>query len=212
MKKLKGVGVILLAAAVLLSGCGVKVSNNSPESVVKSLVNAYQFEDEDAVKKCFGIGKKDKVDADVKKEIDYNLKYFKAHGAKDINFEKCESLGTFNGYDFVYVIYDYEMKKTTTTKNKKGKNEKKTVKLQAPAISTYFVKKKDKEYYVVPGKDITTEMSDISKEQYAKFVKTEDYEGYEKRYNKFRKDNPDYENDISEELDKLLNGGSKEKK
>ena len=88
MKKLKGVGVILLAAAVLLSGCGVKVSNKSPESVVKSLINAYQFEDEDAVKKCFGIGKKDKTDSEVKKEIDYNLKYFKAHGAKDINFEK----------------------------------------------------------------------------------------------------------------------------
>lgn len=198
MKKLKWGFLLFLMTAVLLSGCGVQTSHKSPDGVVKSIVNAYQYGKEDAVKKCYGIGKKDKLDDTTKEEIDYNIKFFKAHQAKNVRFVKCKSLGSFNGFELVYVIYNFEIKKEADKKeNKKAET------LEAPAISLYFVNKKDKKYYVVPTKDITAEMGEISKTEYSKFVKTDDFIKYQSDYDKFIKANPSYEQDISEQLNKL---------
>lgn len=213
MKSLKGVTIFTLSLSLLLTGCGVKTNHESPEAVSKSLVNAYQHEDEDAVKKCYGFEKKDNLDEITQKEVDYQLKFFKAHKAKDVIFRECKSLGSFEGFELVYVIYDFEIKseslEETEEKGKKETKEDKEKKkgtLHAPAINLYFVKKEDKKYYVVPTKDITSEMSNVSKEEYAKFVKKESYLEYQKNYETFIKENPEYETKISEGLQALLDG------
>lgn len=191
MKKFKGVIILSFLIALCLSGCGVKVSNKSPESVVKSIVKAYQKQDEKAVKKCFGIDAKKKAQADIKTEIDYNMKLFKAREANDIEITACKSLGNFNGSDLVYIIYNYELK---DEKAKKSEVQK------APAISMFYVKEKDKKYYIMPAKDITDKLIGISEKEYEKFMKTEVYKVYANEYKKFVRENPGYEESIGENL------------
>lgn len=186
-------GLILcavLCTAVLLTGCSTKVSHKSPEAVVKSLISAYQNQEEDAVKKCFGLDSDKKADEGVQKEIDYNLKYFKAHEAKKVKFEKANVLGTVDKKELVYVWYNYEV------------NIKKEIQ-KVPALSFYFVKEKDKKYYVVLAKDVTDEMSQASREEYKKFVKTEEYKEYEKEYEAFIRKNPKYENSLQNKFKEL---------
>ncbi|MCA5962404.1 hypothetical protein LC724_21240 [Blautia sp. RD014234] len=52
MRRLKGLLCCILVIVLMfsLSGCGVKVSTKSPESVTKSIVNAYQKGDTEAAK------------------------------------------------------------------------------------------------------------------------------------------------------------------
>ena len=108
MRRLKGLLCCALVIMLIfsLSGCGVKVSTKSPESVTKSIVNAYQKGDTEAVKKCFGLDPDKKCAEEITQEIKYNMKQFEAYGASEVNFTKCESLGNFNGYDLVYAIYN----------------------------------------------------------------------------------------------------------
>lgn len=65
------------------------------------------------------------------------MKQFKAYGASEVDFTKCESLGNFNGYDLVYAIYNLV---------KKDKDDKKSEALEIPSMSMYFVKEKDKKF------------------------------------------------------------------
>ena len=83
-----------------------------PEAVVKSLISAYQNQDEEAVKKAFGVNPDKKCAKEIQKEIDYNMDYFKAHEADKVEFRKSKSLGKFDKYELVYVWYDYKGKKT----------------------------------------------------------------------------------------------------
>ena len=147
----------------------MKVSTKSPESVTKSIVNAYQKGDTEAVKKCFGLDPDKKCAEEITQEIKYNMKQFEAYGASEVNFTKCESLGNFNGYDLVYAIYNLI---------KKDKDDKKSEALEIPSMSMYFVKEKDKKYHVVPAKDVTDELSKISSEEFSKFMKTDVYKTY----------------------------------
>ena len=107
MKKLRGILLSMTAVIVLLSlgGCGTKVNTKSPEKITKSLIEAYTKTDEDAVKKCFGMDKKDKVSSELKTEIKHYMTLFEAYDAKSVKFTKCESLGSFNGYELMYAIY-----------------------------------------------------------------------------------------------------------
>ena len=191
MKKLRGILLSMTAVIVLLSlgGCGTKVNTKSPEKITKSLLEAYTKTDEDAVKKCFGMDKKDKVSSELKTEIKHYMTLFEAYDAKSVKFTKCESLGSFNGYELMYAIYTL----------KKEDSESKTT-LEIPCLSVYYVQNNNKKYSIVQAKDVTEEMSENSKKEFQKFMKTDEYKTYEKDYKQFTRKNPSYE----EELTNLL--------
>lgn len=191
MKKLRGILLSMAAVMVLLSlgGCGTKVNTKSPEKITKSLIEAYTKTDEDAVKKCFGVNKKDKISSELKTEIKHYMTLFEAYDAKSVKFTKCESLGSFNGYELMYAIYTL----------KKEDSESKTT-LEIPCLSVYYVQSDNKKYSIVQAKDVTDEMSENSKNEFQKFMKTDEYKTYEKDYKQFTRKNPSYE----EELTNLL--------
>lgn len=191
MKKLRGILLSMTAVIVLLSlgGCGTKVNTKSPEKITKSLIEAYTKTDENAVKKCFGMDKKDKVSSELKTEIKHYMTLFEAYDAKSVKFTKCESLGSFNGYELMYAIYTL----------KKEDSESKTT-LEIPCLSIYYVQNNNKKYSIVQAKDVTEEMSENSKKEFQKFMKTDEYKTYEKDYKQFTRKNPSYE----EELTNLL--------
>lgn len=191
MKKLRGILLSMTAVIVLLSlgGCGTKVNTKSPEKITKSLIEAYTKTDENAVKKCFGMDKKDKVSSELKTEIKHYMTLFEAYDAKSVKFTKCESLGSFNGYELMYAIYTL----------KKEDSESKTT-LEIPCLSVYYVQNNNKKYSIVQAKDVTEEMSENSKKEFQKFMKTDEYKTYEKDYKQFTRKNPAYE----EELTNLL--------
>lgn len=191
MKKLRGILLSMIAVIVLLSlgGCGTKVNTKSPEKITKSLIEAYTKTDENAVKKCFGMDKKDKVSSELKTEIKHYMTLFEAYDAKSVKFTKCESLGSFNGYELMYAIYTL----------KKEDSESKTT-LEIPCLSVYYVQNNNKKYSIVQAKDVTEEMSENSKKEFQKFMKTDEYKTYEKDYKQFTRKNPSYE----EELTNLL--------
>ena len=191
MRKLRGILLSMTAVIVLLSlgGCGTKVNTKSPEKITKSLIEAYTKTDEDAVKKCFGVDKKDKVSSELKTEIKHYMTLFEAYDAKSVKFTKCESLGSFNGYELMYAIYTLE----------KEDSESKTT-LEIPCLSVYYVQSDNKKYSIVQAKDVTEEMSENSKKEFQKFMKTDEYKTYEKDYKQFTRKNPSYE----EELTNLL--------
>ena len=191
MKKLRGIPLSMTAVIVLLSlgGCGTKVNTKSPEKITKSLIEAYTKTDENAVKKCFGMDKKDKVSSELKTEIKHYMTLFEAYDAKSVKFTKCESLGSFNGYELMYAIYTL----------KKEDSESKTT-LEIPCLSVYYVQNNNKKYSIVQAKDVTEEMSENSKKEFQKFMKTDEYKTYEKDYKQFTRKNPSYE----EELTNLL--------
>ena len=191
MKKLRGILLSMTAVIVLLSlgGCGTKVNTKSPENITKSLIEAYTKTDENAVKKCFGMDKKDKVSSELKTEIKHYMTLFEAYDAKSVKFTKCESLGSFNGYELMYAIYTL----------KKEDSESKTT-LEIPCLSVYYVQNNNKKYSIVQAKDVTEEMSENSKKEFQKFMKTDEYKTYEKDYKQFTRKNPSYE----EELTNLL--------
>lgn len=191
MKKLRGILLSMTAVIVLLSlgGCGTKVNTKSPEKITKSLIEAYTKTDENAVKKCFGMDKKDKVSSELKTEIKHYMTLFEAYDAKSVKFTKCESLGSFNGYELMYAIYTL----------KKEDSESKTT-LEIPCLSVYYVQNNNKKYSIVQAKDVTEGMSENSKKEFQKFMKTDEYKTYEKDYKQFTRKNPSYE----EELTNLL--------
>ena len=191
MKKLRGILLSMTAVIVLLSlgGCGTKVNTKSPEKITESLIEAYTKTDEDAVKKCFGMDKKDKVSSELKTEIKHYMTLFEAYDAKSVKFTKCESLGSFNGYELMYAIYTL----------KKEDSESKTT-LEIPCLSVYYVQNNNKKYSIVQAKDVTEEMSENSKKEFQKCMKTDEYKTYEKDYKQFTRKNPSYE----EELTNLL--------
>ena len=191
MKKLRGILLSMTAVIVLLSlgGCGTKVNTKSPEKITKSLIEAYTKTDENAVKKCFGMDKKDKVSSELKTEIKHYMTLFEAYDAKRVKFTKCESLGSFNGYELMYAIYTL----------KKEDSESNTT-LEIPCLSVYYVQNNNKKYSIVQAKDVTEEMSENSKKEFQKFMKTDEYKTYEKDYKQFTRKNPSYE----EELTNLL--------
>lgn len=191
MKKLRGILLSMTAVIVLLSlgGCGTKVNTKSPEKITKSLIEAYTKTDENAVKKCLGMDKKDKVSSELKTEIKHYMTLFEAYDAKSVKFTKCESLGSFNGYELMYAIYTL----------KKEDSESKTT-LEIPCLSVYYVQNNNKKYSIVQAKDVTEEMSENSKKEFQKFMKTDEYKTYEKDYKQFTRKNPSYE----EELTNLL--------
>lgn len=179
-----------MISMLLLGGCGTKVSHKSPKAVVKSLISAYQDQDQKAVKKCFGLNPDKKCAEEIKSEINYNMNYFKAHEAEKIDLKKVKSLGKFDKYELVYVWYNYKVKKQKET-------------LEVPAMSFYYVKEKDKKYYVVPAKDVNEEMGENSRKKYSEFMKGDVYQEYDKAYQTFIRKNPKYENSLQNKFQEI---------
>ena len=194
MFRLKNGVIFLLVLCMLplgLAGCG-GFDNKSPEAVVKSMIKAYQDQDQETVEKCLGLSEEKKADEEIQKEIDYNMSFFKAHKADKISFEKAEALGDYKDSHLIYVWYNYEIK-----------GEK--VKQILPCLSFYFVNGEEKDYFVIPARDVNDEMSQYSREEYGKFKKTDTYGEYQEAYKKFKEDYPDYEEELDENFKALQN-------
>lgn len=172
--------VFCLAAIFMLSGCGV--NHKSPEGVVKSLVTYYEKGKEEKIKDCYGI--EGEGDKDTLEEIRSTVEYFKAHGAKGVEFKECEIIQEYKTFAYVYVSYGLELAKDKAY----------------PCLNTYMVRKKDKKYYILPTKEITEELSQQAKKAYTEFMKTDPYKDYQKSYEDFIKKNPNYENKLRSKL------------
>lgn len=187
--------ILPLAAAALLlclmSGCG-KVNTKSPEAVVGSLLDSYQEQSEENALKCMGLDPKKEPDQAIKDELDYNMKLFKAHHAKAVRMKKADVIGEVKEKSLVYTWFTYEIKQKEKT-------------IYAPSLSFYFVKKEDKQYYVVPARDVTDEMSAYSREEYQEFLSTEVYKDYQKSYREFTRENPKYEATLESSFFELTN-------
>ena len=190
----KGVLLILTASVMIifLGSCSKGVKNKSPEDVVKSLILSYQEQDTQAVKECYGVEKED-VQEDIQKEMDYNMRLFKAYQAENIEFEKSDSLGKSGESRLIYVWFTYK-----TEKKEKGQ--------KCPVLSFYYVNKKDKTYYVVPAKDVTEEMVKYSRYAYEKFMNTKTYKNYQEDLKKFQEENPSYKEELDKRFGQLVKG------
>lgn len=183
-------GVILIFTVsiciFILGGCGEeKMNRKSPEAVIKSLIRSYQEQNIQAVKECYGIDAEEEPKEDVQKEINYNMRLFKAYQAKSVHFEKADCLGKSGDSQLAYLWFSYEP-------------EDEEINQKYPVLAFYFVEKKDKAYCVVPAKNVTEEMSEYSRSAYKKFMDTNTYKDYEKNLETFQKNFPSYE----EEMDK----------
>ena len=188
----KGVLLMLTASImiILMGSCSNGVKNKSPEDVVRSLILSYQDQDTQAVKECYGI-EEEEVQEDVQKEMDYNMRLFKAYQAENIEFEKSDSLGKSGESRLIYVWFTYETEET----------EKK-----CPVLSFYYVNKNGKRYYVVPAKDVTEEMSTYSRNAYEKFMNTSTYKNYQEDLKKFQEENPSYKEELDKRFGQQVNG------
>lgn len=188
----KGVLLMLTASImiILMGSCSNGVKNKSPEDAVRSLILSYQDQDTQAVKECYGI-EEEEVQEDVQKEMDYNMRLFKAYQADKIKFEKSDSLGESGESRLIYVWFTYETEET----------EKK-----CPVLSFYYVKKNGKRYYVVPAKDVTEEMSTYSRNAYEKFMNTSTYKNYQEDLKKFQEENPSYKEELDKRFGQQVNG------
>lgn len=133
--------------------------------------------------------KKDKVSSELKTEIKHYMTLFEAYDAKSVKFTKCESLGSFNGYELMYAIY---------TLKKRIQKVKLLWRFHACLFTMFKITIKS--IRLCRRKDVTEEMSENSKKEFQKFMKTDEYKTYEKDYKQFTRKNPSYE----EELTNLL--------
>lgn len=179
------IGVAALFAFVLIislmfRGCGVK--QGSPEKVVSSMIQAAGKGKTKNMLKCYGAA--DNASQGLQKEVDALAEYCKAHEPKDVKIVACKTLADSKGCSYVFVTYNLVLD-----------NEQ-----EYPCIGTYLVKNKDDKYCILQASDITAELSQFAADEYAKFMKTEDYHTYVKAYDAFIKKNPGYEARIEDKL------------
>lgn len=188
----KGVILILTVSIFmfLLEGCGGGVDYKSPEAIVKSLVRSYQDQNEQAVKECYGLSEDEEVQEDIQKEINYNMRLFKAYQAVSIDFEKSDSLGKSGDSQLIYVWFNYKSEDAEQ---------------KCPVMSFYFVKEKDKRYFVIPAKDVTEEMSEYSRGAYERFMDTRTYKNYQKNFEEFQEKNPSYKESLNKRFSQSAN-------
>lgn len=170
-----------LAVSCLLTGCGV--SHGSPEGVVKSLVKYSEKGKEKQVADCYGL-KIDEADDETKAEIEAAVKFYETMKSEGVTLVKCDAIEEYKDYTYMYIYYDVNLAK----------------KKAYPRLETYFVKKKDKDYVVVPAKEITSEMSKEAETAYAVFMTEDIYKDYQKEYDTFVLKNPRFEEELSLKL------------
>ena len=126
----------------------------------------------------------DKLSDEAKTEISSTIKYFQAHGVKDVNIDSCGSISENKNYSYVYIRYNLVLE-----------NEQ-----EYPCISTYLVKVQDKKYYLYAPSEISDKISQQAAQDYQKFMTTKTYTDYTKAYEVFLKKNPGYEDKIEGKL------------
>ena len=125
---LAGIILILLVIVLAARGCG-KISHRTPEGVVEGYIKAAAAGKNKKMQGCYSA---DKLSDEAKTEISSTIKYFQAHGVKDVNIDSCGSISENKNYSYVYIRYNLVLE-----------NEQ-----EYPCISTYLVKVQDKKYYL----------------------------------------------------------------
>ena len=172
--------VLILIITFAARGCGV--SHKTPERVVRTLVGAYTGGSESKAKKCYGVSK---VDDTLQQEMDATVKYFSAFEAEKTEITQCDKIYENGNNTYMYITYNLVLKDGQSY----------------PCISTYMVRKDDKnKYYVMTPSEITDDMSQQAASKYAEFMKTQAYKDYTTAYDKFIKKNPGYEEKLAAKL------------
>ena len=174
------VGLIVLLF-VSLAGC--RVSYSSPKGVVKSLINAYEDDNQRRIKACYG--QKKEATEDLRELIDSQTAYLKAHNMKGIKIKDCDTLFEEGNTAYVYIIYDLELNEDMD---------------DYPCLSTYITQKKGRRYAVLSPSEITDNLSEVAEVSFRKFMTTDIYRDYMRDYNTFVKKNPGYETRIAQKL------------
>ena len=177
---LAGVILILLVIILAARGCG-GISHRTPEGRVESYIKAAVEGKDKKMQECYGA---DKISDEAKTEISSTVKYFQAHGAKDVNIDSCEAISESKNYTYVYIRYNLVLQNDQ----------------EYPCISTYLVKVQDKKYYLYSPAEISDEISQQAAADYQKFMTTKTYTDYTKAYEVFLKKNPGYEDKIASKL------------
>ena len=177
---LAGVILILLVIILAARGCG-GISHRTPEGFVESYIKAAVEGKDKKMQECYGA---DKISDEAKTEISSTVKYFQAHGAKDVNIDSCEAISESKNYTYVYIRYNLVLQNDQ----------------EYPCISTYLVKVQDKKYYLYSPAEISDEISQQAAADYQKFMTTKTYTDYTKAYEVFLKKNPGYEDKIASKL------------
>lgn len=177
---LAGIILILLVIVLAARGCG-KISHRTPEGVVESYIKVAVEGKDKKMQECYGA---DKISDEAKTEISSTVKYFQAHGAKDVNIDSCEAISESKNYTYVYIRYNLVLQNDQ----------------EYPCISTYLVKVQDKKYYLYSPAEISDEISQQAAADYQKFMTTKTYTDYTKAYEVFLKKNPGYEDKIASKL------------
>ena len=177
---LAGVILILLVIILAARGCG-GISHRTPDGHVESYIKAAVEGKDKKMQECYGA---DKISDEAKTEISSTVKYFQAHGAKDVNIDSCEAISESKNYTYVYIRYNLVLQNDQ----------------EYPCISTYLVKVQDKKYYLYSPAEISDEISQQAAADYQKFMTTKTYTDYTKAYEVFLKKNPGYEDKIAGKL------------
>ena len=149
--------------------------------LVESYIKAAVEGKDKKMQECYGA---DKISDEAKTEISSTVKYFQAHGAKDVNIDSCEAISESKNYTYVYIRYNLVLQNDQ----------------EYPCISTYLVKVQDKKYYLYSPAEISDEISQQAAADYQKFMTTKTYTDYTKAYEVFLKKNPGYEDKIAGKL------------
>ena len=177
---LAGVILILLVIILAARGCG-GISHRTSEGLLESYIKAAVEGKDKKMQECYGA---DKISDEAKTEISSTVKYFQAHGAKDVNIDSCEAISESKNYTYVYIRYNLVLQNDQ----------------EYPCISTYLVKVQDKKYYLYSPAEISDEISQQAAADYQKFMTTKTYTDYTKAYEVFLKKNPGYEDKIASKL------------
>ena len=177
---LAGVILILLVIILAARGCG-GTSHRTPEGLMEGYIKAAVAGKDKKMQECYGT---DKISDEAKTEISSTVKYFQAHGAKDVNIDSCDAISESKNYTYVYIRYNLVLQNDQ----------------EYPCISTYLVKVQDKKYYLYSPAEISDEISQKAAADYQKFMTTKTYTDYTKAYEVFLKKNPGYEDKIASKL------------
>lgn len=182
MKKFRALSLLTLCLAVMFSfaGCGVK--HGSPEGVVKSLVKYSEKGQEKKVLDCYGTDKN--ADKEIKQEAENMIAYYDAMKSRGITLVSCDIIQDYKTYCLVYISYEVKLRKDKSY----------------PKIETYLVKKDKKKYYVMPAKEITSEMSQAASAAYKTFMTTDVYKEYRKSHEAFKLKSPSFEEELAMKL------------
>ena len=96
---LAGIILILLVIILAVRGCG-GISHRTPEGFMEGYIKAAVAGKDKKMQECYGT---DKISDEAKTEISSTVKYFQAHGAKDVNIDSCDAISESKNYTYVYI-------------------------------------------------------------------------------------------------------------